>query len=50
MSKEAYEKYIFLMVHISITLYIYINVRRFGEYTSNRHNISVALDPHEMPK
>ena len=23
-------------------------MRRFGEYTSNRHNISVALDPHGM--
>ena len=23
---------------------------RFGEYTSNKHNISVALDPHEMLK
>ena len=25
------------------------HMRRFGEYTSNRHNISVALDPHGMP-
>ena len=23
-------------------------MRRFREYTSNRHNISVALDPHGM--
>ena len=22
--------------------------RRFGEYTSSKHNISVALDPHGM--
>ena len=25
-------------------------IRRFGEYAPNRHNISVALDPHGMPK
>ena len=23
-----------------------LNMRRFGEDTSNKHNISVALDPH----
>ena len=23
-----------------------VNMRRFGEDTSNKHNISVALDPH----
>ena len=28
----------------------YIYMRRFREYTSNRHNISVALDPHGMLK
>ena len=27
-----------------------IYMRRFVEYTSNRHNISVALDPHWMLK
>ena len=31
-------------------LCIFIHMRRFGEYTSNRHNISVALDPHGMLK
>ena len=31
-------------------IYIYIYMRRFGEYTSNRHNISVALGPHGMLK
>ena len=29
---------------------IYEKMRRFGEYTSNKHNISVALDPHGMLK
>ena len=38
-------------VGISLFLYyIYICMRRFEEYTSNRHNISVALDPHGMLK
>ena len=32
--------------YIYIYIYIYIYMRRFGECTSNRHNISVALDPH----
>ena len=31
-------------------IYIYIYMRRFREYTSNRHNTSVALDPHKMLK
>ena len=27
-----------------------VYMRRFGEYTSKKHNISVALDPHGMLK
>ena len=27
-----------------------ICMRRFAEYTSNKHNISIALDPNEMLK
>ena len=34
----------------ALHIYIYICMRRFGEYISNRHNISVALDPHGMLK
>ena len=33
-----------------IYIYVYVCVRRLWEYTSNRHNISVALDPHGMLK
>ena len=33
-----------------IYIYMYIYMTSFGEYTSNRHNISVALDPHGMLK
>ena len=29
---------------------IHIYMRRFGEYTPKRHNISVALGPHGTPK
>ena len=46
------ESYIYigpvLALDVSPTLYIYM--RRLREYTSNRHNISVALDPHGMLK
>ena len=34
-------------IYFYLFLYIYI---RFREYTSNRHNISVAMDPHGMLK
>ena len=37
-------------IYTYIYIYIYIYMRRFREYTSNRHNISVALDPHGMLK
>ena len=37
-------------MYIYMYIYIYIYMRRFREYTSNRHNISVALDPHGMLK
>ena len=34
----------------NIKLWIHICVRRLGEYTSNKHNIWVALDLHGMLK
>ena len=34
-------------IYMDENIYIY---EKIGEYTSNRHNISVALDPHGMLK
>ena len=30
--------------------FVYMYMRKFGDYTCNKHNISVSLDPHEMLK
>ena len=46
---ENAEKYFYGPTGIRTHDLVYIYMRRFGEYTSNRsnrHNISVALDPH----
>ena len=38
-----------IKVYLYFCLYIMcVYVRRFGEFTSNKHNISVALDRHGM--